>query len=133
MALPTSTLNQAQIDSVFSSVLASATEKQAGFFTGKGRYFQGLKTPAVTPADMLALPTDSILKPAGQPESWANAGIALPVLSEISFRIDVYDGPKGRGYVLHGEIQLAGKLYRKSACFGPESWQEQDWHDVTIQ
>jgi len=50
--------------------------------------------------------------------------------SGFSYWVDVYDGPKGKGYVIRYETTRAGKLVRKAVNFGPETWREQDWEEV---
>src|SRR3990167_102050 len=44
--------------------------------------------------------------------------------------VDVYEGPKGIGYVVSYEVLRDTKLYRKSINYGPEDWREQDWTEV---
>ena len=44
--------------------------------------------------------------------------------------VDVYEGPKGIGYVVNYEVQRGGKPWQKAINYGPEDWREQDWTEV---
>jgi len=41
--------------------------------------------------------------------------------------VDVYDGPKGKGYQVCFEVKRSKVTYRKVVNLGPEEWREQDW------
>lgn len=70
-----------------------------------------------------------ILRGGGKPSdvSKATAVVARPAMP---FWVDVYEGPKGKGYVVNYEIVKDGKTLRKAINFGPEEWRERDWAEV---
>lgn len=72
-----------------------------------------------------------ILKGGGQPSDVAKkAPPALVAKAPVGWTwwVDVYEGPKGRGYQVCFEVVRGdGKIYRKVVNEGPEEWREQDW------
>jgi len=44
--------------------------------------------------------------------------------------VDVYEGPKGVGYVINYETARGIKLFHKAINYGPEDYREQDWTEV---
>ncbi len=52
----------------------------------------------------------------------------LPV--NYSFWVDVYDGPKGKGFVFNYETKRDTATIQKRMNFGPEEWREMDWTEV---
>lgn len=95
-----------------------------------GKFWQGLVTHTITPADGfealpdigLACPTDQ----AGEPYPLAIRQTVMP----MSLRLDVYDGPFGRGYVATVRVLIGGVLYERSAQVGPEAWRAVGWRIV---
>ena len=98
---------------------------------GRGRFFQGIRTPALIPSDGATAPPDLTLKPTDQPESWADAKIALDAQVEVALQCDVYDGPLGRGYVLSAIVEYNGRRWQRALNSGPESWRTHLWRDVS--
>lgn len=44
--------------------------------------------------------------------------------------VDVYEGPRGIGYVVNYEMLRDDHPFRKAINFGPEKYREQDWTEV---
>ncbi len=44
--------------------------------------------------------------------------------------VDVYEGPRGIGFVVNYEVTRAGKLWRKAINYGPEDYRDVDWAEV---
>lgn len=105
--------------------------KQANYLAAQGRYWQGLFTPILVPADELELPVDPTRKATDHP-SWAAAAIALPVTAPCQLWCDSYDGPQGVGYVLGVRVVWQGRTYERRRNVGPETWRTHDWQDVTF-
>ncbi len=72
-----------------------------------------------------------ILRDGGKPSDVAQTS-KVSSLSGFSYWVDVYEGPKGKGYVINYETLKDGKTIRKAANFGPEEWREQDWTEVNV-
>lgn len=118
------------IDERLAAFLASVHSRQGAILAARGRYFQGLVTPTVTPADGDERPTDATRKPSGQVDSWAGAGIALPANSPASVEIHSYNSPRGRGYAVILRVLVAARLWRRVEQFGPETGRNRAWEDV---
>lgn len=84
-------------------------------FDEKGEVFQILRGEA-KPTDCAKSVADFVSKP------------ALPLGYE--FWVDVYDGPKGKGFVFNYETTRDKATIRKAMNFGPEEHREQDWTEV---
>ena len=67
-------------------------------------------------------------RPTDAPPDWARP--PAPAAPIVAYWIDVYDGPRGIGWVANYEVLRGGRAYRKSVNFGPEKWRERDWTEV---
>jgi hypothetical protein len=97
------------------------------YFAAHGRYWQGIRTHAIPPADETPTPPNLNGKPTDQAESWAALGIALPSETAAAYTVSAYHSPAGHGYVLHADILISGVYHRKSVNVGPESWLTHTW------
>lgn len=92
-----------------------------------GRYWQGLYSHSITPADGLeVVPTIGLTCPTdqqGEPYPLAIRTALLP----MALRIDVYDGPEGTGYVATVYVTVQGVTYTRAAQVGPETWRQYGW------
>lgn len=104
---------------------------EAGRQISRGKYFQGLRTHNILPADGNKIAPDKTKKPADQGENWADIGIVLPSSMELAVQVDVYEGPRGWGYVVIGIIEIAKKVWRKAINVGPEDYRNSDWQEIT--
>lgn len=77
-----------------------------------------------------------ILRKGGKPTDIADSIADLrsvPTLpAEYDFWVDVYDGPKGKGFVFNYETTRDKVVIQKRMNFGPEEWREQDWTEVPV-
>lgn len=67
-------------------------------------------------------------RPTDAPADWVRPPAPDP--SIVAYSIDVYEGPRGIGWVANYEVLRAGKTFRKHINFGPEKWRERDWYEV---
>lgn len=96
------------------NVLADLSVNQARYFQENGMYWQGLSSevPGAKPSDVS--------------EDWSTMA-QIPVGSRFSFRTDVYQSPKGKGYFVTIQTVEKGRLYEKVVNFGAETGFEHDW------
>lgn len=100
-----------------------------------GRYYQALDSHTTPPTDgKLELPDKLQTGPTDQAEKanllWAMA--ELPSKLAYSVRVDVYDGPDGRGYVVTLTADVGGRLWARAFNNGPERWRDQAWAELPI-
>ena len=74
-------------------------------------------------------------RPTDSPKTWADVkergkATALAVPAGYACWVDVYDGPKGKGFVVNYETKRKGIVFRKAINLGPEEGREQDWAEV---
>jgi len=68
-------------------------------------------------------------RPTDVSDGWASKNIAAPPAGYDCW-VDVYDGPRGLGYVVNYEVRRGADTYRKSINYGPEKYRESDWTKV---
>jgi hypothetical protein len=68
-------------------------------------------------------------KPTDVSEDWDDIAIPAPPAGYDCW-VDVYDGPRGRGYVEHYETTRGAATIRKALNHGPETYREQNWTEV---
>jgi len=99
-----------------------------------GNYFQGIITPTTPPDDGAFTVPDLTKKPTDQAERWQDVftgGNALPATNwPVSIRIDVYDGPRGKGWVLSVTYTKAGETWERAVNVGNETEREFAWRRV---
>ena len=95
---------------------------QDSYFQKNGYYWQGLQTTG-----------DKTLKPTNEVETWSDAGISLDPDTKYSTRVDVYDGPKGKGYVIVYSFMDGDTLWQKGINFGPEIERGYDWKPTLMK
>lgn len=122
------------IDPYIEKFAADLDSFQEAFKAQYGIYAQMLSPFAAVPADGKAdLPTDILKYPTSGVTAdavWKVTGLeAFPA----SIRIDVYDGPRGKGYVLVFDTKFNGQLFTKSINVGPEAYRTTDWQIVMVQ
>lgn len=81
------------------AVIAALQASANTFQTGRPKFWQGILTPAVIPADGVTRVTNANLK-AGTDVTWASTGIVLPGTLPLSIAVDVYQARSGWGWVL---------------------------------
>ena len=60
-------------------------------------------------------------------DSWYSNRVDLPETMSVSVRVDVYESPRGWGYVLVGVMEYGKREWIRHVNIGPETWREQDW------
>ncbi len=75
-----------------------------------------------------------ILKAGSKPTDCAKSVSDLKAVPTLpvgySFWVDVYGGPKGKGFVFNYETTRDKATIQKRMNFGPEEWREMDWTEV---
>lgn len=126
----------AQLEADFLAYWPKLAQFQADFASlHGGKYYQALDSHATPPADgKLETPDKLQTGPTDQAEKadllWAVA--ELPSKLAYSVRIDTYDGPQGRGYVVTLTADVGGRLWVRHFNTGPEGWRDQPWAEVLI-
>lgn len=116
-----------QVDTALATAWAAIQTRQAAYLARRGRYWQGLATHTLLPADGLELPPDRLgTRPTDQPETWAEVG-AMPAIMPMSLTIDVYDGPQGQGYCATVRVTIGLRVWTRAQQFGPEAWRAFGW------
>lgn len=122
--------------------LNEITPRQDAFFAARGRYWQGLRTFALTalpnnPQDgsstVLEVTPLRTVHPTDQAETWDDVGINLGTTIPCALQIDVYDGPLGKGYVGTVWAMWDGDVYSRAQNRGPETWRTDDWRRLTSE
>lgn len=122
---------RADIDQRLAAKAGEIVAKQAAYLAAHGRYWQGLCTHSVIPEDGEELPPDRAAeKPFYQAESWLDLG-GLPETTMSALRIDTYDGPHGKGFVVVSEVMIDGQLWSRSINFGPETFRDSEWKTIS--
>lgn len=117
--------NAVNLDTFYGEVKAvyvDVAKQQSVYYEKNKRYFQGLPgTQAVDISTAKLSLFNRAVKPSDQKEDWQAFG-----LSDISTRgkywCDVYDGPRGKGWVFRAAIIVDGNEYQMSINNGPETW-----------
>lgn len=121
-----------QVDAALTSLWAAIQTHQTAFFAARGRFWQGLRTASVTPADgATVLPDVGSSKPSYEFQGWPAALIAsaLPMTIEIH----QYKTPAGTcGYQAFVYVTINGVTHMRTQQVGPEAWRAQGWSVVTV-
>src|SRR3990172_1113693 len=123
------------IDMVIDAYLPKLQAYEINYLDAKGRgYMQALWSHSAPPADGALVAPDLLAsKPTDQAESLADLWSAVVIASgeiPVRLRIDVYDGPDGKGYVIIVECIVSARTYTRSINTGGEKWREQAWIEV---
>ncbi len=114
---------KARIDGRLNLLMTHLEARQDIYFTAHGRYFQGIRTHAVLPKGEIdeETPPNPRVKPTDQAEDWDGAGIILPAKMPFALTIDVYDGPRGKGWSVRTEVEHQGREFARQVGFGPDA------------
>lgn len=97
-----------------------------------GRYWQGLASHTLEPADGTETAPDCLTKkPHYQAEDWSALG-ALPATWPMVMWFDQYKTPAGTyGFVGHVCVKLGTQVWQRSRNGrGPETWRTQAWQRI---
>lgn len=100
-----------------------------------GRYWQGILTPTNPPDDGGTVAADWTRKPTDQAERWADTftgANALPANIPAQIRVDVYDGPAGKGWTVTLTGTKGGSRYWRTWNVGPETQRAHDWQSCVL-
>lgn len=126
----------ATIDSLLATYLPKFSNYESNYLLTKGRYYQALWSHSTAPANLALVAPDLLaFKPTDQLESWQSLWDTLAVIggkSPCRMRIDVYDGPQGKGYVVTVEAILNGTSWSRSINIGNETWRDRAWQAVVV-
>lgn len=120
-------------DDAVTAAWTAIQNKQDAYFAANGRYWQGLKTSSVTPADgVTATPDVGTATPAdlaGQPWPAAIRSSSLP----CSLEIHRYQTPRdGWGWVAIATVTILGSAWQRTVNgAGPETWRTTPWAQVS--
>lgn len=120
------------VDTRLTSLWPTIQARQDTYLSNHGRYWQGLRTHTVNPAEGTpVLPTVGTVVPSYEDPSDAwPAGVRTTPL-EMALWIDQYVTPDGTpGYVATVQVDVLGKTYQRSQNVGPEDWRTQPWSQV---
>lgn len=114
-------------NTMFDAAVSAIAAAQPGVLAAEGRYFQGLASHSSVPSSGADVSQDRLAaKPADRARSWDAAGIAIPQ-GPVRVRCDEYLGPLGAGYIVTGEIEVAGLLWTRVESVGPEDRGSHEW------
>ena len=122
-----------RVDDFIANRLPLIVARQENFRTNRGRYWQGLLTHTVVPAHTNSADGDSIADglvqtPTDSLDNWAAVFPEWTADSiPCALRVDIYDGPSGKGWVLFIFVRFNGQLYRRGLNVGPESSRSHGW------
>jgi hypothetical protein len=134
--MPTLTQMKTDVDTFVTNKWPSIVAKQENFRTNRGTYWQGLPTHLSCPAHTNGTDGSSIgdnldANPTDQLSSWLNQFPDwVSELLPACLRVDVYDGPSGKGWTLTAEATHDGRLFRRIVNVGPESHREIPWTEI---
>ncbi len=109
---------------------------EADYYRSRGRYYQMLwshtDTPDTTLLTARTAPDNLVTRPTDQTETAVDLWTAtrLPLDTPYRFRVDVYEGPRGHGYVITLQTEVNRQIWQKSINYGPETYRNTDWHAV---
>ena len=121
------------VDTELSAHQPRLTTFQESYLAATGRYFQALASHSSAPADgNVAVPDRLTAGPTDQAETCAFMWQQLALAGALNYstRVDVYDGPQGKGYLHTVSVILSGQLWERTLNTGPEAYREAAWHPV---
>lgn len=93
-----------------------------------GKYLQFLPTHKSAPADGSGKNADNLdAKPTDQADSWSSKSISIPQTSKASYRVDTYESPQGKGYMIVTSVLVGREHWIKCVNVGPEESRDTDW------
>lgn len=112
------------LEKFYSDQLPLLQKVQTVYYEAHGRYWQGILTPASLPDETTKERTPDLkVKPTDQEESWEalfKGADILPPKWPAQLQIDVYDGPRGKGWTVTLRASEGGKPQVRTWNFGPE-------------
>lgn len=107
--------------------------RQETYFANHGHYWQGVRTHTfdlnhTSQTDGDSSPDNLNSRPTDVEESWTTLfpaweGVSIPAV----LKVDVYDGPLGKGWVATVWVAYNGTVYRRSRNVGPWTERTEAW------
>lgn len=119
------------VDNRLTALWPTMQTRQATYLANHGRYWQGLRTHSVNPAEgNTVLPTVGTAVPYYQTAADAWPSAILTTALEMVLWMDQYVTPDGTpGYVGTVQVDVLGHTYQRSQQVGPETWRTDAWHE----
>ncbi len=135
---PQRNLSEAAILGILDQHLPQVWERvqrvQAAYFEQTGRYIQGLPSHSVIPANGAQVCPDLYLTfPSDFPATWQDTNVLPFSPSAYSYRVDVYSGPYGEGYVFCVQTTIDGATFEQCYNHGGELWRAHEWEIVSAK
>lgn len=122
---------QDNADTFLNDFLAHIAARQDAYSAIHGKYFQGISTHSVVPADGFETAPDLSVKPTDQAEDWDDIGFILPDTLPCAVEIHTYDGPLGKGYDVILTVEVNGQKWQRAKSTGPEAhYRVHAWYEV---
>ena len=119
------------IDEFLASHLPAFAAAQEAYLAAHGRYFQALSPVASPPADPDRAAPDYSRRPTDVEEGLDDFGLPFPETLPCALRVDVYDGPAGRGWSMTITADEGGVLWERGYASGPEAAvRSHGWREV---
>jgi len=107
------------------------TAVQDNYLAQNGIYAQTLWSHVAAPEDGVAvLPDNLAFHPSDQSEGWNDLVNISAELLKSRARVDTYNSPVGKGFVLVLQVCDAGILMQRAINFGPLTDRNQVWAEV---
>lgn len=120
------------LDPYFNPVVEKIGSYQVTFYDQRGGFAQVLPIYSSAPTEGIALYPDKLL---AAPDDGVSGNTLWQQLGLLSFpadiRVDVYDGPNGKGYIVTFEARFNGQLWQRAFNSGPEKYRDANWQVVT--
>jgi len=135
----TTTPDFKDIDAVIGTYVPKLQAYEINYLDAKGGrgYMQALWSHSAPPTDGALVAPDLLTsKPTDQAESFSDLWSAIIIDSgemPVRLRIDVYDGPSGKGYVIVIETIINTRTYTRSINTGGETWRDVGWTEVKAE
>jgi len=123
----------ATIDTRLAASMTLIETIQNDYFQEHGRYAQALFTHSTAPADESEAAPDQLEQsPTDQDETWNDlASGVMPATMLSRMKVDTYDGPSGKGYIVVLEKIINDDTYVRRINVGPESHHSQNWEKIS--
>jgi hypothetical protein len=122
--LPTTAENKTDFYAELKAVRDSIVVKEDLYFKKNKKYFQGLPSDTTSRDISLSLKRfERSLKPDDQKETWEDFGLK-DISVRGTYRVDVYNGPAGWGYIISVSIAVEKDKYELIENLGPEQMKD---------
>ena len=120
---------EGQLNTFIDTIQSNIDSRQTIYIGSKGKYFQGIAThpDAALPADGSTVTPTKTVKPTDQAENWTDFGVTFSSKIPCAVSITYYNGPQGKGYVVHYKLLVGSEKWIRSVNVGPETRRTHDW------